>query len=110
MSDLSGTKINEITVYPRRFALKCKSTKKASGTVKRLKKFIQKMLHTTDSVYLSTDLNKRIWMRGQNESISKIRIRIERAPCLVNPEKRCVRVSLVDVNSFRNLQDIAVDE
>lgn len=75
-----------------------------------MKKFIQKQWNTTIPVYVSEDLNKKIWSRGNNSSIGRVRIRVEHGPCLVNPEQQCIRLSLVDVNTFKNLNDIAVDE
>lgn len=110
MADLSGTKISEITINTRKLIHGCRSTKKASGAVKKLKKFIQKQWKTDVPVHVSEDLNKKIWSRGNTECVGRIRIRVERGACLVNPENRCIRLSLVDVSSFKNLKDIVVNE
>lgn len=75
-----------------------------------LKRFIQKQWNTKDPVYVSEDLNKKIWSRGNNTSIGRVRVRVERGACLVNPDQRCIRLSLVDTNTFKNLNDAVVDE
>lgn len=110
MADLSGTKTTEITINTRKLIRGCKSTKKAAGAVKNLKKFIQKQWKTTLPVYVSEDLNKRIWTRGNNSTVGRIRIRVEKGACIVNPENKCLRLSLVDVSSFKNLNDCVVEE
>ncbi|CAG2108891.1 unnamed protein product [Medioppia subpectinata] len=63
-------------------------------------------------VYISEDLNKKIWSRGNFGAMGRIRVRVEKANCLSNPEQRCLRVSLVEVSSFKNLKDavVAADE
>lgn len=110
MSDITGSKVTEITINANRFARMGKRNKQASTTVKKLKRFVQLQFNTKDPVYVSSDLNKKIWERGQNHSMNRIRIRVERGPCQVNPENKVVRLSLVDVSSFKNLKDIAVQE
>ncbi|EED44374.1 ribosomal protein L31E [Enterocytozoon bieneusi H348] len=108
MSDATGSKINEITINARKLALGCKSNRKASSTVKNLKKFIQKQWKTTVPVYISTDLNKILWSRGNFKTVGRVRVRVEKSKCIRNPEEDCLKVSLVDVSSFKKLKDIIV--
>ncbi|KAL6120665.1 hypothetical protein NUSPORA_02568 [Nucleospora cyclopteri] len=103
-------KITEITINARRLALPCKSNRKASGVVKNLKRFISKQWKTALPVYISEDLNKRIWSRGNSASVGRIRVRVQKDKCLVNPEQDCLRVSLVDVSTFKGLKDTVVLE
>lgn len=110
MADLSGTKVTEITVNTRKITHGVRSHRKASGAVKQLKKFIQKQWKTSVPVHVSEDLNKKIWARGNTSCVGRIRIRVEKGACLVNPENKCIRLSLVDVSSFKNLKDAVVDE
>lgn len=110
MSDLSGTKVTEITVNTRKLIRGGRSNDKAGGAIKKLKRFIQKQWSTSLPVYIADSLNKKIWGRGNSASVGRVRIRVERGPCMVNPEDKCIRLSLVDVNSFKNLKDAAVDE
>lgn len=110
MADISTTKTTEMTVNFRHIALKTKCNKRATMSVKRLKQFIQKQFKSNDPVYLSQDLNKAIWARGEHHFIGRLRIRVERGQCEVNPETRCFRLSLVDVNSFKGLKDARVAE
>ncbi|KAI4292000.1 large subunit ribosomal protein L31e [Pancytospora philotis] len=110
MTDLAGTKTTEITVNTRKLIRNCKSNKKASGAVKELKKFIKKQWKTDLPVYVDESLNKKIWTRGNCGTVGRIRIRVERGACIVNPENKCIRLSLVDVSSFKKLNDCVVDE
>lgn len=110
MADISGTKTTEMTVNFRQLALNCRATKRASASVKRLKKFLQKQFKTEDPVYISQDLNKAIFARGQHHFIGRLRIRVERGQCQVNPEQKCIRVSLVEVSTFKGLKDARVEE
>ncbi|KAI5170349.1 large subunit ribosomal protein L31e [Pancytospora epiphaga] len=113
MSDLAGSKVTEITVNTRKLICKTgsvKSTRKAAGAVKMLKRFIQKQWSTKDAVHLSDDLNKHIWARGNKGCVGRVRIRVERGACLVNPENKVIRLSLVEVSSFKGLNDCPVDE
>ncbi|KAI5148154.1 large subunit ribosomal protein L31e [Enteropsectra breve] len=110
MESITGGKVTEITVNIRKLAQKTRSNRKASGSVKNLKKFVQKQWKTQDPVYVSEDLNKKIWSRGNSTSIGRIRVRVERGACQVNPENKCLRLSLVDVTSFKGLMDASVDE
>ena len=110
MADISTTRITEMTINFRQLAMNARATKRASASVKRLKKFLQKQLHTEDPVYISQDLNKAIFARGQHHLIGRLRIRVERGQCNVNPEAKCVRVSLVDVSTFKGLKDARVEE
>lgn len=110
MADISATRTTEITVNFRHLALRTKCNKRASGSIKRLKSFVQRQFSSKDPVYISQDLNKAIWARGQNHLIGRLRIRIERGQCEVNPETRCFRVSLVDVSSFKGLKDARIEE
>lgn len=110
MADVSSGKATEMTVNFRRLALGARRTKKASCSVKKLKKFLQKQFKTQDPVYISQDLNKAIFARGQHHLIGRLRVRVERGQCNVNPEQNCVRVSLVEVSSFKNLKDARVAE
>lgn len=105
MVDVSTTKITEMTVNFRTLALTARCTKRASSSVKRLKKFLQKQFKTEDPVYISQDLNKAIFARGQRHLIGRLRIRVERGQCNVNPEKSCIRVSLVEVSTFKGVKD-----
>ena len=108
--DLSGTKVTEITINTRRLIHGVRVNRKAAGAVKKLRKFIRQQWHTELPIYISEDLNKMIWSRGNSGTVGRIRIRVERGPCMVNPEEKCIRLSLVDVNTFKNLQDMAVNE
>jgi ribosomal protein L31E len=110
MEGVSETKVNEITVNLRSIGRGSKSNKKASGTVKRLKRFVQKQWKTSVPVHISEELNSKIWSRGNSKYIGKVRIRVERGACTVNPEKKCIRLSLVDVLTFKNLKDSIVEE
>jgi ribosomal protein L31E len=110
MVDVSASKAIEMTVNFRQLALTARCTKRASSSVKRLKKFLQKQFKTEDPVYISQDLNKAIFARGQHHLIGRLRIRVERGQCTVNPEEKCIRVSLVDVSSFKGLKDTKVEE
>jgi len=110
MADFANSKTNEITINTRWLSRYAKSHKKASGAVKELKKFIQKQWKTTDKVHVSEDLNNKIFSKGNFSTIGRIRIRVERGPCLVNPENRVVRLSLVDVSTFKNLKDAVINE
>lgn len=110
MSDIVATKVNEITVNFRNLGLTTKCNKRASMSVKRLKKYIQKMFHSENPVYMSQDLNKAIFRRGESHIAGRIRIRVERGQCEVNPEISCFRLSLVEVSSFKNLKDAKVDQ
>jgi ribosomal protein L31E len=110
MADISTTKITEMTINFRPLAMTARATKRASSSVKRLKKFLQKQFHTEDPVYISQDLNKAIFARGQHHLIGRLRVRVERGQCNVNPEAKCVRVSLVDVSTFKGLKDTRVEE
>lgn len=104
-------KVTEITVNTRKLSLKCKSNRRASGAVKNLKRFIQRQWNTSVPVYISTDLNKKIWSKGNFGNVGKIRIRVEKGKDLRNPEMDCLKVVLVDVSSFRKLQDqVVMDE
>ncbi|OQS54313.1 RPL31 [Ecytonucleospora hepatopenaei] len=104
-------KVTEITINTRKLSVKCKSHRKASGAVKNLKRFIQKQWNTDLPVYISTDLNKKIWEKGNFRAVGKIRIRVEKGKCLKNPELDCLKVILVEVSSFRNLKDqVVMDE
>lgn len=110
MADIETTKVTEMTINFRTLALTARRTKRASSSVKRLKKFLQKQFKTEDPVYISQDLNKAIFARGQHHLIGRLRIRVERGQCNVNPEMQCVRVSLVDVSSFKGLKDARLEE
>lgn len=110
MSDLLGSKVSEITINTRKLIHGVRSNRKASGAVRQLKKFIQKQWKTAVPVHVSEDLNKKIWAKGNAGTVGRIRIRVERGACLVNPENKCIRLSLVDVSSFKNLKDIAINE
>ncbi|KAM0680222.1 60S ribosomal protein L31 [Glugoides intestinalis] len=110
MADVTTTKTTEMTVNFRKLALTAKNNKRASASVKRLKKFLQKQFKTEDPVYISQDLNKAIFARGQRHLIGRLRIRVERGQCNVNPENKCVRVTLVDVNTFAGLKDSRIEE
>lgn len=110
MSEITTGKTNEITVNFRNIALKTKCNRRASMSVKRLKKFIQKTFHSEDPVYISHDLNKAIFRRGENHLPGRVRVRVERGQCEVNPEVQCIRLSLVEVSSFKNLKDTKIDQ
>lgn len=110
MADISNSKITEMTINFRHIAMRTKCNQRASMSVSRLKKFIQKQFKSENPVYISQDLNKAIWARGQNHFVGRLRIRVERGQCEVNPEKQCFRLTLVDVNSFKGLKDAKVEE
>lgn len=110
MADVSSNRTNEMTINFRTLTLNARRTKRASTSVKRLKKFLQKQFKTEDPVYISQDLNKAIFARGQKHLIGRLRIRVERGQCNVNPETTCIRVSLVDVSSFKGLKDSKAEE
>lgn len=110
MADVSNVKTTEMTINFRPLVMNAKATKRASSSVKRLKKFLQKQFHTQDPVYISQDLNKAIFARGQHHLIGRLRVRVERGQCNVNPEEKCVRVSLVEVSTFKGLKDTRVEE
>lgn len=110
MADVSSVKVTEMTINFRQLALTARCTKRASISVKRLKKFLQKHFKSQDPVYISQDLNKAIFTRGQRHLIGRLRIRVERGQCNVNPEERCIRASLVDVSSFKRLKDARLEE
>ncbi len=103
-------KVNEITINTRKFMSKCKKNKKASGTIRMLRKFVQKQWKTSLPVYLSEDLNKKIFSRGNFSCIGRIRVRVQRGKSQMNAEESCIKVSLVDVSSFKNLKDAVVTE
>ena len=110
MADIASSKITEMTINFRHLSLKTKCNMRASSSVRRLKSHIQKQFKSENKVYLSQDLNKAIWARGQNHLPGRIRVRVERGPCEVNPEQECFRVTLVDVSSFKGLKDARVEE
>lgn len=103
--EVLGQNVTEITVNTRKLAIKCKSHRKASGAIKNLRRFIQRQWKTNLPVYISTDVNKKIWTNGNFSSVGKIRIRVEKGKCMRDPEQDCLKVVLVDVSSFRNLKD-----
>merc|ERR1712035_62136 len=103
-------KITEITINARKLAEKCKSNRKACGSVKNLRRFIARQWNTDMPIYISSDLNKKMWSRGNKHAVGKLRIRVEKGKCHKNPEADCLRVLWVDVSSFKNLKDAVVME
>ncbi|ORD93838.1 RL31 [Enterospora canceri] len=110
MSEENNTmsKVAEITVNTRKLAGNCKSHRKACGSVKNLRKFIAKQWNTDLPIYISSDLNKKMWSRGNKNTVRRIRIRIEKDKCHKNPESDCLKVIWVDVSSFKGLKDTVV--
>ncbi|ORD99146.1 RL31 [Hepatospora eriocheir] len=110
MSDIVvDNKANEITINLRKLIVGCKSNRKASSAVRRLKKFIQKQFNSTDNVYIHPDVNMRIFSRGNKGCVGRIRILVQKCTDFYNKDKTCFSISSKPVASFKSLKDIAIE-
>ncbi|TBT99892.1 ribosomal protein L31 [Hamiltosporidium tvaerminnensis] len=109
-SVLKHNKITEMTVNLPAVARKVSWKRKASGAMKKLKKFLQKQFNVEGEVVMSPELNKFVWKGGIEKVPRRIRIRVERCTSKKNVEKSALRVSLVLVGSFKGLNSESFNE
>ncbi|OIR57877.1 MAG: 60S ribosomal protein L31 [Amphiamblys sp. WSBS2006] len=85
--------------------------RRATRAIKAVRKFVQREMKTT-LVRIDTELNKKIWEKGQKEVPKRIRIRVSRKrnPDEDAQERLYSHVLWIPVASFKNLETETVED